>query len=282
MRTRSAHVRRCGLIGVGAGLEPCRRSPAAGRRAARTEGRVRRLLGHRAVLVLPPGSGRRARVWPRRRTSARDVRAARRRADVVVATFHWGVERSRSPSRAPGRVRPAGPAGRRRRGDRRASARAAAGRPPVAPPVSRTASGTSCGRRPQRRRRAPACSSSSSRRAASRASCSLQPGSSPRVRGCSHESDRVVVRAEGSAPKFIVPSRPARSASAPPAGRRTATGRARPLLVADLEHAPAAAASATCSRPRRRCARSRSAGPSAAATSPNTSGTPSAWPPVIE
>ena len=91
------HVRRAGLIGVGAGLD------SAGARRPRVVER----LGLRVAFVgfsdIGPywfAAGQRT---PGTRLASpenirRDVRAARRRGDVVVATFHWGVERSPSPS----------------------------------------------------------------------------------------------------------------------------------------------------------------------------------------
>jgi poly-gamma-glutamate synthesis protein (capsule biosynthesis protein) len=89
-------VRRFGMVGVGAG-----RNLAAARLP-----RVVERLGLRIAFVgfsdiLPAGFA----ASPRRpgttfATHARiaaDVRSASRRADVVVATFHWGVERSGRP-----------------------------------------------------------------------------------------------------------------------------------------------------------------------------------------
>ena len=68
---------------------------------------------------------------------AAGVRAARRRADVVVATFHWGVERATTRERPPARVRAGGAARGRGRRDRRAPARPAAGPARRRPPADR-------------------------------------------------------------------------------------------------------------------------------------------------
>ena len=93
LRDTVKHVRRSGALAIGAGTNL---------RAARRP-RVLRRLGLRIAFVgfsdIGPASfaaGRRrpgtAFATPRAIRSG--VRAARRRADVVVATFHWGVERS--------------------------------------------------------------------------------------------------------------------------------------------------------------------------------------------
>ena len=78
---------------------------AARGRAARPADRVRRLLGHPAgVLLRRPG--------PRRTQQAttENIRAsvarAKRRADVVIATFHWGIERATARTAASGRSPP--------------------------------------------------------------------------------------------------------------------------------------------------------------------------------
>jgi poly-gamma-glutamate synthesis protein (capsule biosynthesis protein) len=90
------YVRRFGMVGVGAG-----RDLAAARRP-----RVVERLGLRIAFVgfsdiLPAsfaaGPGRPGTVFATHARISEDVRRARRDADVVVATFHWGVERARRP-----------------------------------------------------------------------------------------------------------------------------------------------------------------------------------------
>lgn len=90
------YVRRFGMVGVGAG-----RDIAAARRP-----RVVERLGLRIAFVgfsdiLPAsfaaGPGRPGTVFATHGRIREDVRRAARGADVVVATFHWGVERARRP-----------------------------------------------------------------------------------------------------------------------------------------------------------------------------------------
>ena len=90
-------VRRFGMTEVGAGRTL--------RRARRP--RIVRRLGLRIAFVgfsdvNPAGFGagprRPGTVFASPGRVARDVRRAARRADVVVATFHWGVERAHTPS----------------------------------------------------------------------------------------------------------------------------------------------------------------------------------------
>jgi len=90
-------VRRFGMTEVGAG-----RNLAAARRP-----RIVRRLGLRIAFVgfsdiNPAGFGagprRPGTVFATPGRVVRDVRRAGRKADVVVATFHWGVERSSRPS----------------------------------------------------------------------------------------------------------------------------------------------------------------------------------------
>lgn len=90
------YVRRFGMVGVGAG-----RDLAAARRP-----RVVERLGLRIAFVgfsdiLPAsfaaGRGRPGTVFATHARIAEDVRRAGRGADVVIATFHWGVERARRP-----------------------------------------------------------------------------------------------------------------------------------------------------------------------------------------
>jgi len=92
-----AWTRRFGMVGVGAG-----RSVAEARRP-----RIVERLGLRIAFVgfsdiEPAGFGAGPRtpgtVRPSPEIVMRDTRRAARRADVVVATFHWGVERSTRPS----------------------------------------------------------------------------------------------------------------------------------------------------------------------------------------
>ena len=89
-------VRRFGMAGPGAGANLAK--------AARP--RIVRRLGLRVAFVgftnILPASfyatrGRPGSVYASRGAVRRGVRRARRRADLVVATFHWGVERSHSP-----------------------------------------------------------------------------------------------------------------------------------------------------------------------------------------
>jgi poly-gamma-glutamate synthesis protein (capsule biosynthesis protein) len=91
------HVRRHGMTAVGAG----------GSLAAAATPRVVSRLGLRVAFVgfsdIGPasffaGPGRPGTMPASVPAVARGVRAARRLGDVVVATFHWGVERHRSPS----------------------------------------------------------------------------------------------------------------------------------------------------------------------------------------
>ena len=93
------NVARAGLVGVGAGLD------TAG--AARP--RVVRRLGLRIAFVgfsdIPPFSfaAGATRAGTRLATAANvrhDVRAARRRADVVIASLHWGIEYDPHPPTA--------------------------------------------------------------------------------------------------------------------------------------------------------------------------------------
>jgi poly-gamma-glutamate synthesis protein (capsule biosynthesis protein) len=90
------YVRRFGMTGVGAG-----RNLTAARRP-----RVVERLGLRIAFVgfsdiLPAsfaaGPGRPGTVFATHERIREDVRRAARGADVVVATFHWGVERARRP-----------------------------------------------------------------------------------------------------------------------------------------------------------------------------------------
>ncbi|MBA2793721.1 MAG: CapA family protein [Thermoleophilaceae bacterium] len=92
-----AWPRRFGMVPVGAG-----KNPAEARRPRSVE-----RLGLRIAFVgfsdiEPPGFGAGPRtpgtVRPSPEIVMRDTRRAARRADVVVATFHWGVERSTRPS----------------------------------------------------------------------------------------------------------------------------------------------------------------------------------------
>ena len=71
------------------------RAPA-GRQPPRPARRLRRLLGHRAGVVLrrPAAARHVVRLAARRSPRACAPRGAR--SDVVIATFHWGVERSTS------------------------------------------------------------------------------------------------------------------------------------------------------------------------------------------
>jgi len=91
------HVREAGLVGVGAGFN------AAGARRPR----VVKRLGLRVAFVgfsdIGPYTFAAGPRTPGTRLASpanvrADVRAARRRGDVVVATFHWGVERDARPS----------------------------------------------------------------------------------------------------------------------------------------------------------------------------------------
>jgi poly-gamma-glutamate synthesis protein (capsule biosynthesis protein) len=91
------HVRQAGLVGVGAGFN------ATGARRPRVVER----LGLRVVFVgfsdIGPYTFAAGRRTPGTRLASpenvrADIRAARRRGDVVVATFHWGVERDARPS----------------------------------------------------------------------------------------------------------------------------------------------------------------------------------------
>jgi hypothetical protein len=90
-------VRRFGMVAVGAG---------GSSRAARKPRVVRRLglriafIGFSDIGPYSFGAGARRAGTQLASIGAvrRGVRAARRRADVVVATFHWGIERHGSPS----------------------------------------------------------------------------------------------------------------------------------------------------------------------------------------
>jgi len=87
---------RAGIATVGGG----RRLPAARRPAVLTRGGLRiAFLGYSDInpdgFVAGPASPGTAPADPA--LIAADVRAARRRADLVVAWFHWGVELERSP-----------------------------------------------------------------------------------------------------------------------------------------------------------------------------------------
>ena len=73
--------------------QPQARPGPAGRPPARAQGRLRRLLRDRAHRVhgrrRPPGH----RLGRIRSEIVDAIRAARRKADIVVATFHWGIEK---------------------------------------------------------------------------------------------------------------------------------------------------------------------------------------------
>ena len=97
LRDTMRHARRFGMTPVGAG-----RDLAAARRP-----RVVTRLGLRIGFVgfsdiLPlsfaAGPSRAGTAFASPGAIRRGVRRAKRRADVVVATFHWGVERSHSPT----------------------------------------------------------------------------------------------------------------------------------------------------------------------------------------
>ena len=90
-------VRRFGLVGVGAGRDL--------RRARRP--RVIRRLGLRIAFVgfsdvnpagFPAAPGKPGTVTAEPTQVLADTRRASRRADVVIATFHWGVERASRPN----------------------------------------------------------------------------------------------------------------------------------------------------------------------------------------
>ena len=92
------HVRRFGMVPVGAG----------GSLAAAAKPRVVERLGLRIAFVgfsniLPAsffaGPGRAGHPARHAWLIAAGVRAASKRADVVIATFHWGVERSSARGR---------------------------------------------------------------------------------------------------------------------------------------------------------------------------------------
>ena len=91
------HVRRAGIVPFGAGRD----APAAVRPV------VVERLGLRIAFVgfsevLPAefaaGPGRAGTSWATDHAVAAGVRAARHRADVVVATFHWGIELQTHPT----------------------------------------------------------------------------------------------------------------------------------------------------------------------------------------
>ncbi len=91
------HVRDAGLVGVGAGFD------LAGARKPRVVER----LGLKVVFVgfsdigpydFAAGPGTPGTRLASNENITADVRAARRLGDVVVATFHWGVERDPHPS----------------------------------------------------------------------------------------------------------------------------------------------------------------------------------------
>jgi len=90
------YVRRFGMTGVGAGADLAKASRP----------RIVRRLGLRLAFagftnILPSSfyarRGRPGTVYASPQAVRRGVRRARRRADLVIATFHWGVERSTSP-----------------------------------------------------------------------------------------------------------------------------------------------------------------------------------------
>ena len=91
------HVRSAGLVGVGAGVDAARRGRP----------RVVERLGLRVVFVgfsdigpydFAAGPGTPGTRLASPENIRADVRAARRLGDVVVATFHWGVERGSAPT----------------------------------------------------------------------------------------------------------------------------------------------------------------------------------------
>jgi poly-gamma-glutamate synthesis protein (capsule biosynthesis protein) len=91
------YVRNAGLVGVGAGFD------LAGARKPRVVER----LGLKIVFVgfsdigpydFAAGPGTPGTRLASNENITADVRAARKLGDVVVATFHWGVERDRNPS----------------------------------------------------------------------------------------------------------------------------------------------------------------------------------------
>lgn len=90
------HVRRFGMVGVGAGrdLDSARRP-----RVVERLGLQIAFVGFSDILPasFAAGPGRPGTVFATHERIAADVRRAARGADLVVATFHWGVERARRP-----------------------------------------------------------------------------------------------------------------------------------------------------------------------------------------
>jgi poly-gamma-glutamate capsule biosynthesis protein CapA/YwtB (metallophosphatase superfamily) len=90
-------VRRAGMLAVGAGLDA---RDAARPRIVRRLGLRIAFVGFSAILPLSFAAGphRPGTRWATPAHIAHDVRAARRRADVVVASFHWRIERDTHPT----------------------------------------------------------------------------------------------------------------------------------------------------------------------------------------
>jgi poly-gamma-glutamate synthesis protein (capsule biosynthesis protein) len=86
-------VRRAGMAAVGAGLNA---ADAARPRVIRRLGLAVAFVGFSDILPAEFAAGphRPGTRWATPAHVARDVRAARRHADVVIASFHWGVERT--------------------------------------------------------------------------------------------------------------------------------------------------------------------------------------------
>jgi poly-gamma-glutamate capsule biosynthesis protein CapA/YwtB (metallophosphatase superfamily) len=86
-------VERLGIraVGAGAGLERALRPQVVERLGLRVA-----FVGFSNILPLEFAAepGRPGVAWATREAVGRAVRAARRRADVVVATFHWGIEKA--------------------------------------------------------------------------------------------------------------------------------------------------------------------------------------------
>ncbi len=90
-------VRRAGMLGVGAGLNA---ADAARPRVVHRLGLSIAFVGFSDILPtsFAAGSHRPGTRWATPASIAHDVRAAARRADLVIASFHWGVERDPHPT----------------------------------------------------------------------------------------------------------------------------------------------------------------------------------------
>jgi poly-gamma-glutamate capsule biosynthesis protein CapA/YwtB (metallophosphatase superfamily) len=87
-----AGVRRARMLGVGAGFDA---TDAARPRVIRRLGLRIAFIGFSDILPFSFAAGPRhpGTRWATPAHIVHDVRAARRRADVVIASFHWGIER---------------------------------------------------------------------------------------------------------------------------------------------------------------------------------------------